>query len=85
MAQHKSAIKRIALSKKQNLRNNKYRSLYKTAVKRVMSSSSRDTALDEYKKTESIIDKLTAKGILHRNRAAHKKSQLARHVNNLTS
>lgn len=85
MAQHKSAIKRIALSKKQNLRNSKYKSLYKTAVKRVMSSSSRDTALDEYKKTESIIDKLTAKGILHRNRAAHKKSQLARHVNNLTS
>lgn len=83
MAQHKSTKKRIVLSKKQNLRNNKYRSAYKTAVKRVLESDSKDTAQGEFNKAESMIDKLTCKGIIPQNRGARKKSQLAGYVNSL--
>jgi len=83
MAQHKSTKKRIVLSKKQNLRNNKYRSAYKTAIKRVLQSESKDTAQGEFKKAESVIDKISGKGIIPQNRAARKKSQLAGHVNSL--
>ena len=83
MAQHKSAIKRIALSKIQNQRNQVYRTLYKTAIKRVLSSESKEAALNALKIAESIIDKATARNIVHRNRAARKKSQLAVYVNSL--
>jgi len=82
MAHHKSTKKRIITSKKQNLRNRSYKSAYKTAVKRVLQSDSKETALNEYRKAESVIDKLTSKGIIHHNRAARKKSQLARYINN---
>ena len=84
MAHHKSTKKRIGLTKKQNQRNQSYKSSFKTAVKKVLQSKSKDSAAEEYKKAESLIDTLTAKGILHRNRAARKKSQLAQHVNSLT-
>lgn len=83
MANHKSTKKRIILSKKQNLRNNKYRSAYKTAIKRVLKSDSKDTALSEFKTAVSLIDKLAGKGIIHQNRAARNKSQLAGFVNGL--
>lgn len=83
MANHKSTKKRIVLSKKQNLRNSKYRSAYKTAIKRVLQSESKDTALSEFREAVSVIDKLAGKGIIHQNRAARKKSQLAGYVNGL--
>ena len=83
MAQHKSAIKRIALSKIQNQRNQVYRTLYKTAIKRVLNSESKEAALKALKIAESIIDKATVRNIVHRNRAARKKSQLAVYVNSL--
>ncbi len=83
MAHHKSAKKRIILSKVQNQRNQAYRTLYKTAIKRVQSSESKEAALGALIIAESIIDKATARKIVHRNRAAHKKSQLAAYVNSL--
>ena len=82
MAHHKSTKKRIVLSEKQNLRNRSHKSAYKTAVKRVLQSDSKDSAFEEYRKAVSVIDKLTSKGIIHRNRAARKKSQLAQYINN---
>jgi len=81
MAHHKSAKKRIVLSKIQNLRNNAYKAAYKTAVKRVTQADSKEVAEAELKKATSLIDKLVGKKVLHLNKAAHKKSQLAQFVN----
>jgi len=83
MAQHKSAIKRIGLSKKQNLRNRTYKSSYKTAIKRVLESASKEIAEKEFINAVSLLDKLVSKGIIHRNNAGRKKAQLARFVNSL--
>jgi len=53
----------------------------KTAIKKVKSASDKETASTELKNTISILDKMAIKGIIHRNKAAHIKSKLTRHVN----
>ncbi|MFC1734276.1 30S ribosomal protein S20 [candidate division KSB1 bacterium] len=83
MAHHKSAKKRIIKSKTQNTRNRSYKSAYRTAVKSVFDSTTKDAAGAEFKNASSLIDKLAVKGILHKNSAARKKAQLARFVNSV--
>lgn len=84
MATHKSAIKRIRISKKQNLRNRHYKSMMRTAIKKVLSLQSRDGAEEQLRQTVSLLDKLARKGIIHRNKAANLKGRLTRYVNKLT-
>jgi len=81
MAHHKSAKKRIGISERQNVRNRAHKSAYRTAVKRVIESTSHDAAEAAFKHASSIIDKMSSKGILHQNTAARKKAQLAKFVN----
>ncbi len=83
MAHHKSAKKRIVLSKIQNQRNQAIKSTYKTAVKRVLDSDSKETATEALRNAESVIDKAKNRNIVHKNRAARKKAQLAEFVNNI--
>ncbi len=83
MAHHKSTKKRIVLSKKQNARNNSYKSAYKTAVKRVLDSDDKEVVETELRKATSMIDKLVCKKILNSNKAGHSKSQLKKHLNAL--
>jgi len=54
------------------------------AVKRVRSSSDKTTGLAELRKTVKLLDQLTAKGVIHRNKAANDKSKLTRFVNKLS-
>ena len=84
MAQHKSAKKRIVKSKKENLRNRGYISMMKTAIKSVRNSTNKEEAEKRLIKTVSILDKLVSKGIIHKNKAANKKSKLTKLVNSLT-
>ena len=56
----------------------------KRAIKRVRSSSEKTSALVELKKTVKLLDQLTAKGVIHRNKAANDKSKLTRFVNKLS-
>ena len=83
MAHHKSCIKRIRTSGIARMRNRAYKSAMKTAIKKVLSASDYETALQEYRKASSIIDRLASKGIIHRNKAGHQKSRLAGYVNRL--
>ncbi len=57
--------------------------MLKTAIKSVTSSSDKEAALQNFNKTQSLLDKLAAKGIIHRNKAANQKARLAVFVNNL--
>ena len=83
MANIKSAIKRVAVSEKQNLRNRMAKSQLKTALRRYDDAlQNGDENVDAlYKKAISIVDKAAAKGVIHKNAADHKKAQLAKKRN----
>lgn len=83
MPQHKSAIKRLRQSKKRNEHNKSRRSKMRTLIKNVMSATDKETAEKHLTEAVSYIDRNAVKGILHKNTAARKKSQLRKHVNNL--
>ncbi|MBR4768125.1 MAG: 30S ribosomal protein S20 [Lachnospiraceae bacterium] len=80
MANIKSAIKRVAVSEKQNLRNRMAKSQLKTALRRyddaIKNGDENVEAL--YKNAVSTVDKAAAKGVIHKNAADHKKAQLAK-------
>lgn len=84
MAQHKSVKKRIVKSKKENLRNRRYISMMKTAIKSAKNVSNKEEGENKLRKTVSILDKLVSKGIIHKNKAANEKSKLTKLVNSLS-
>ena len=81
MPQHKSAEKRVRQNEKRRLRNQQKRSRMKTAIKKVKAAPDKETASVELRKTVSILDKMTVKGIIHKNKAANIKSKLTKYVN----
>jgi len=83
MSSTKSVQKRIRQSKKANFRNRHYKSMMKTAVKRAMDVKDKDEANILVNNAISTIDKISGKGIIHKNNAAHQKSKLMKHLNNL--
>ncbi len=76
----KSAIKRVKVSEKKNLRNRMIKSGVKTAIKKfqVELAVSPSAANVQLSATTSAIDKAASKGILHKNTANRKKARLAR-------
>lgn len=80
----KSVRKRLRQEQSRYLRNKRYTSQMKTAVKKVLSASDRKAAEPLYREAVSVLDRLATKGIIHRNVAARKKSTLSRHLNSLS-
>lgn len=76
----KSAIKRVKVSEKKNLRNRIIKSKVKTAIKKFDAELAVNPAVAgaHYSATTSAIDKAVAKGILHKNTASRKKARLAK-------
>ena len=70
----KSAMKRVKVSKKKNLRNRMIKSGVKTAVKKY------EAALTEEQLSlaSAALDKAASKGVIHKNAANRKKARLAR-------
>jgi len=85
MPHHKSAKKRVKTNLKANLRNRKYRSKMRTAIRKVSEASDIETAQSDLKNTNILLDRLVSKGIIHRNTAARRKSRLHKIVSNLTT
>ena len=83
MAQNKSAIKRDRQNQKRKAHNNARRSKMRTLVKKVLSTNEKEAAEAALKEATSFIDRMSTKGIIHKNTAARKKAQLTNHVNNL--
>jgi small subunit ribosomal protein S20 len=52
----------------------------KTAIRRVRESKEKDKAAAELRKLTKLLDQLAAKGVIHRNNAANKKSRLSKFV-----
>tara|TARA_Y100000590_G_C15685275_1_gene1001356 strand:- start:1553 stop:1807 length:255 start_codon:yes stop_codon:yes gene_type:complete len=78
-----SVLKRVRQSNKANLRNKTYKSKVNTSIKKVLESTKKDEALNNLKDAVKIIDKVASKGIIHKNKAANKKSSLYKHTNKL--
>lgn len=80
----KSAKKRVLVNKTKAMRNKSTNSALKTAVKKAHTAAE-DNAADKEALVKAAIkkvDQAEAKGLLHKNNAARKKSALAKLLNN---
>ncbi len=82
MANIKSQIKRNRQNEKARLRNKAVRSELKTRIKNAERSAAagEETAAADAVKAVSTIDRAAAKGVIHKNAAARKKSRLAKRL-----
>ena len=80
MAQHLSAERQARKAIKHRTSNKAFASKMKTAIKRVRQEKDKEKATAELKRVVKLLDQLAAKGIIHRNNAANKKSSLTKYV-----
>ncbi|HIV86310.1 MAG TPA: 30S ribosomal protein S20 [Candidatus Monoglobus merdigallinarum] len=82
----KSAKKRVKVIATKTLRNKMNKSQLKTAVRKFEESlkQGKAAASDAYKTVVKKTDQAVAKGILHKNTAARRKSQYANMLNKLS-
>ena len=88
MANHKSAIKRARQNELRRLRNKSVRTRVKSIVKDVRSAASENKGADMPAKistVQSVIDKASKKGVIHKRTAARKISRLAKLANSTKS
>ena len=83
MDRHPQQIKRERQDIKRRSRNVSNMSRLRTQIKTVLELTDKEKAQIEYSKAVSFIDKATGKGLIHRNTAARRKSQITRHLNSL--
>lgn len=80
----KSAEKRVALSRAQNAKNKAAKSALRTAVKKfdtAVVNGDKEAAAVNYTAAVKAVDKAAGKNLIHKNNAAHKKSQMAHKLN----
>lgn len=80
MANTRSAEKRIRQERKRRLHNRAQRSRIKTAIKDVLNAPNAEQAAPALKRASALLDRMASRDLIHRNKAARKKSQLATHV-----
>lgn len=86
MANIKSQKKRIKTNEKARQRNRAYKAELKTAVRRVreaVEANDAEQAQTAARKACKLLDKAAAKGIIHKNQAANRKSGVMNLVNKL--
>ncbi|SHF48929.1 SSU ribosomal protein S20P [Salegentibacter echinorum] len=79
MANHKSALKRIRSNETKRLRNRYQHRTTRNAIRKLKESEKKE-AEAMLPSVVSMVDKLAKKNIIHENKAANLKSQLATHV-----
>tara|TARA_Y100000816_G_C26057012_1_gene554741 strand:- start:804 stop:1052 length:249 start_codon:yes stop_codon:yes gene_type:complete len=75
-----SVLKRVRQSRKSNFRNRYYKSKMNTAIKKFIAMEKKE-AETSFPKIIKLIDQVSSKGIIHKNKANNKKSKLALHLN----
>ena len=86
MANIKSAKKRILVNRNKALQNQIVKSQLKTTVKKfnaAVEAGDKAAASELYKVAVKKVDQAVARGILHKNNAAHKKSEFAIKLNKM--
>ena len=82
----KSAKKRVLVTKTKTPQNKMFKTELKTDIKKYQAAlAAGDTELAQatYKIAVKKIDQAAARGIIHKNAAAHKKSQFTKALNNM--
>ena len=80
----KSAIKRVSVIEKKTLRNNMVKSGYKSAVKKfeqAVEAGNKEEATKLLALATKIVDQACTKGVIVKNTAARKKSNMAKKLN----
>lgn len=83
MANHKDALKRIRQNAKRRARNRHYRTMMRTQIKRLrvaIDSGDNAAAEEQLPKAVSMIQRVGAKGIIHRRQVARRVSRLTHAV-----
>jgi small subunit ribosomal protein S20 len=81
----KSAQKRMELGEAARERNRGERSRLRTALKRAREATTVEEAETRGKEAVSLLDQAAQERLLHKNKAARLKGQLARHANKLAA
>jgi len=88
MANIKSAKKRIKVTQAKTMRNTMIKSALKTKIKKfetAVASQDMNLAKENFKVVVKALDMAASKGIIHKNKAARKKSRLASKLNGLSA
>ncbi|MDR3441731.1 MAG: 30S ribosomal protein S20 [Legionella sp.] len=88
MANIKSAIKRARQNVKLRQHNASARSMFRTYIKNVLKAveaGNQELAQAAYTKAQPVIDKASAKGLIHKNKASRIKSRLVARVKAMTA
>ncbi len=86
MANIKSQIKRNRQNKKRRLRNRVFRGSARKAISRAREAIESGNAEEAQVATQAALralDKAAAKGVIHKNNAARRKSRLMQHLNSM--
>ena len=83
MANHKSALKRIKQDKVKSLRNRYQHKSVRTVIKTIRSSTDKKEASEMLVKVYRMLDRLSKRNVIHKNKASNLKSSLTKHVNSL--
>ena len=84
----KSSSKRVLLSQKAAAKNKSARSLMKTNIKKfdaAATAGDRETAESAFKTAVKTVDRAATKGLIHKNKAARRKSSMARKLAGISS
>jgi small subunit ribosomal protein S20 len=82
----KQQMKRMRKSEEQRQRNRAVKSALKTQMKKfntAMEAGEKPTAAEEFARASRELDKAASKGVIHRNKAANKKSRMSRSLNSM--
>ena len=88
MANIKSSAKRAQLIEKTTAKNRAARSLMKTNIKKFDAAVAEDdktAAEGAYKTAVKTVDRAATKNLIHKNKAAHRKSAMTRKLNAMDS
>jgi small subunit ribosomal protein S20 len=83
----KSQIKRMRKSEEQRIRNKSVKSALKTDIKKfetAVQSGDPEAARQSYDVAARSLDKAASKGVIHKNKAANKKSRMSRDLKTLS-
>ena len=82
----KSASKRVLLTQKAAAKNKAAKSLIKTNIKKfdaAASGSDHEAAENAYRTAVKTVDRAATKGLIHKNKAARRKSAMAKKLNSI--
>jgi small subunit ribosomal protein S20 len=83
MANHKSSITRIRNSETKRVRNRYQAKTLRNAIKNFRDVKDKKEASAQLPKLSSMLDRLAKTNVIHKNKAANLKSELAVHINHL--